>query len=199
MSSFDCGRQLTPGPQPATSFDTEIYKEANSEIGMGSTTKLMARCLPSIAVRNKATVLVVDDDPLIILAVCGMLKKLNCEVYTAANGLAAVHEIIERNSVEKVASTPVQLVLMDANMPVMNGYDAATKIDKLAQEGKITPAHVACLSAQDSQEHIQLCHKAGMDYIGTVIEIIHGIVEKPCSLHALSETLKFYRLIGPAT
>ncbi len=152
------------------------------------------RILPSniIAVRgaNRPGVLVVDDDPLILLAVGSMLRKLQCEVYTASNGQVAIEAIIQRNaryrSVDDVnAGSSVQLILMDANMPVMNGYEAALQIGQLMHDGKIQPVRLVCLSAQDSLGHRDLCLKSGMEYV----------VEKPCSLHDLSEVLKYYNIL----
>ncbi len=115
-------------------------------------------------VKRPPRVLVVDDDPMVLLAVGSMLKRLRCEVSTAANGEQAVEQVADRNNTEK--ENPIELVIMDANMPVMNGYDAAREITKMIREGKIQPAKIICLSAQDSCEHMKLCKDCGMEYVG---------------------------------
>ena len=60
-----------------------------------------------------ATVLVVDDEPLIAMALEAMLKDAGHAVVTAANG---------RQGLERLAEAPrPDLVLLDMMMPVMNG------------------------------------------------------------------------------
>ncbi|HWL83680.1 MAG TPA: response regulator [Roseomonas sp.] len=60
-----------------------------------------------------ATILVVDDEPLIAMALEAALEDAGHRVTTAANG---------RQALEKMAGTaPPDLVLLDMMMPVMNG------------------------------------------------------------------------------
>ena len=60
-----------------------------------------------------ATVLVVDDEPLIAMALEAMLEDAGYAVSTAANG---------RQGLERLAEAPrPDLVLLDMMMPVMNG------------------------------------------------------------------------------
>ena len=59
------------------------------------------------------TVLVVDDEPLIAMALEAALEDAGCRVSTAANG---------RQGLERLAEEPrPDLVLLDMMMPVMNG------------------------------------------------------------------------------
>jgi CheY-like chemotaxis protein len=58
------------------------------------------------------TVLVVDDEPLIALALEAALQDAGYRVSTAANG---------RQGLERLAETRPDLVLLDMMMPVMNG------------------------------------------------------------------------------
>ncbi|MDR3549215.1 MAG: response regulator [Candidatus Pacebacteria bacterium] len=113
-------------------------------------------------------VMVVDDDPLVLLAVSSMLRRLGCKTVTAANGQMAVDEIKRLNGAGNAAA--IGLMFMDANMPVMNGYEAATLISQMGKEGKVVAPRIACLSAQDSEEHAELCRASGMDYIGILEE-----------------------------
>ncbi len=114
-------------------------------------------------------VMVVDDDPLVILVVGSMLKRLGCRVDTAVNGQIAVEEIARINRVDAGKEDVVQLVFMDANMPVMNGYEAATRITQMEKQGEIWKTYIICLSAQDSGEHLELCLSSGMDYAGILL------------------------------
>ena len=105
----------------------------------------------------------VDDDPLVLLAVRSMLTRLECEVITAANGAVALEEVQKQNYLD--CSNPLGLILMDVNMPVMNGYESASHIMRLIKNRQILPAHIVCLSAQDTPEHVKLCKEAGMEYL----------------------------------
>ena len=58
------------------------------------------------------TVLVVDDEPLIAMALKAALEDENLRVITAANG---------KQGLERLAETRLDVVLLDMMMPVMNG------------------------------------------------------------------------------
>ena len=118
---------------------------------------------------KKKKVLVVDDDPLVLLAVSGMLKQLNCEVLTADNGAVALNEITKRNSITNMDN--IDIIVMDANMPVMNGYESSSNITQLMRDGLIKHVNIVCLSAQESGEHEELCKISGMDYISMYLFI----------------------------
>ena len=71
--------------------------------------------------------LLVDDHQLMIDGLCGILKeeKLIAKIYTANNGQEAIDRVMQHD---------VDCVLMDINMPGMNGLDA-TKIIKQQRRG----------------------------------------------------------------
>ena len=58
------------------------------------------------------TVLVVDDEPLIAMALQAALEDENYRVITAANG---------RQGLQRLTDTRADIVLLDMMMPVMNG------------------------------------------------------------------------------
>jgi CheY-like chemotaxis protein len=63
--------------------------------------------------------LIVDDDPNILMMFSAFLKSEPFTLELAADG---------REAVEKVSAQVPALVIMDMDMPVMNGYEAATAI-----------------------------------------------------------------------
>jgi CheY-like chemotaxis protein len=69
-------------------------------------------------------ILLVDDHDINILIASTFLKKWEVEVDTAENGLIAL---------EKVRQNTYDAVLMDLQMPVMDGYEAAAAIRQLAK------------------------------------------------------------------
>lgn len=76
-----------------------------------------------------ARILVVDDYPVVRKAICGLLHSHSLDVCgEAENGLAAV---------ERVKELHPNLVLLDINMPKMNGIQAAFEIRQLSPATKI--------------------------------------------------------------
>ncbi|WP_046880026.1 response regulator, partial [Pseudomonas aeruginosa] len=64
-------------------------------------------------------VLLVEDNPVNQLVAKGLLHKLGCQVWIAEHGL---------NALKMLEEHPIDLVLMDCNMPVMDGYEATRQI-----------------------------------------------------------------------
>jgi CheY-like chemotaxis protein len=71
---------------------------------------------------NTVKILVVEDDPVSFLLLKEILKPTNYQVYHSENGKDAV-EFIQKN-------TDVDLILMDVNLPIMNGHEATKEIRK---------------------------------------------------------------------
>ncbi len=69
---------------------------------------------------NTVKILVVEDDPVSFLLLKEILKPTNYQVYHSENGKDAV-EFIQKN-------TDVDLILMDVNLPLMNGHEATKEI-----------------------------------------------------------------------
>jgi two-component system, cell cycle response regulator CpdR len=72
------------------------------------------------------TVLIVDDEPLILEVTAAMLEDLGCDVVTAANGFEALDKLATDQRIE--------ILITDINMPGMSGYDLAEKA-KQARKG----------------------------------------------------------------
>ena len=69
-------------------------------------------------------ILVVDDNEINQVVVCKFLQKLGCQVEVARNGRAAV---------DSIAHATFDAVLMDCEMPEMNGYEATQEIRRQEQ------------------------------------------------------------------
>ena len=84
----------------------------------------------------------------------GMLGKLGCDVVIAAHGGEALSQL-ERSNFD--------LVLMDCNMPVMDGYEATRQI---RQSGRWPQLPIVALTANAMSEERERCRTAGMnDYL----------------------------------
>jgi signal transduction histidine kinase len=106
------------------------------------------------APQRRARVLLVEDNPVNQLVAKGMLGKLGCEVIVAAHGVEAL---------DHLESSDFDLVLMDCNMPVMDGYEASRQIRR---SGRWPQLPIVALTANAMSEERERCRAAGMsDYL----------------------------------
>ncbi len=102
----------------------------------------------------RARILLVEDNPVNQLVAKGMLGKLGCQVQVAAHGQEAL-DCLEQGSFD--------LVLMDCNMPVMDGYEASRRI---RQSSRWPELPIVALTANAMPEERERCRAAGMnDYL----------------------------------
>lgn len=99
-----------------------------------------------------ARVLLVEDNPVNQEVASGMLRELGCHVDVAPNGLEAVR---------RIQSESYDLVFMDCQMPVMDGFEATRRIRTLPEAGRHMP--IVAMTAHAMQSDRQKCLDAGMD------------------------------------
>lgn len=75
----------------------------------------------------KATILIVDDNMFNLVPLELMLDELNIVVDKAMDGQEAV-EMFKSNFDKTCCNTKYRVILMDINMPIMDGYTATTHI-----------------------------------------------------------------------
>lgn len=122
----------------------------------------------STATRIVKKILVVDDNPVNRLMTCKMLKRLGYEADTCANGLEAV---------EQVEETAYPIILMDCQMPVMDGYTATRTIRSMS----IPKQPVIVALTADAFAHTRVaCLDSGMN----------DFLTKPISVDRLREGLE---------
>jgi two-component system sensor histidine kinase/response regulator len=97
-------------------------------------------------------VLVVEDHELNRKVVLQMLEKMGCRADVAANG---------REAVAAVEHIPYDLVFMDCEMPVMDGFEAAAEIRR--REGARRHTVIIAMTANALEGDRQRCLSAGMD------------------------------------
>ncbi|MBF8727951.1 response regulator [Pseudomonas putida] len=106
---------------------------------------------PTATAKGRARILLVEDNPVNQLVAKGMLAKLGCQVELATQGVEALARLEEQ---------AFDLVLMDCNMPVMDGYEATRRI---RQRGRWPGLPVVALTANAMPEERERCRAAGMD------------------------------------
>jgi len=103
---------------------------------------------------HRPRVLLVEDNEVNQLISKAMLEHLDCEVILACNGAEAITAF---------SSRPVDLILMDCNMPVMDGFEATQRIRALEQQENSQPVPIVALTAHAFEHIKQQCFDAGMD------------------------------------
>ncbi len=114
-------------------------------------------------------VLLAEDNAFNQTVATHMLQKMGCRVELAANGLEAV---------EMLADREFDLVLMDCQMPEMDGYEATRLIRGLPGDRCRVP--VIAMTAQAMAGDRELCLDSGMD----------DYLAKPITKHVLGKTLR---------
>lgn len=109
-----------------------------------------------------------------------MLKSICGNIATASNGL----EAIERFKLEQF-----DIIFMDCQMPVMDGYQAARNIRKIEAELRQRPTPIVALTAGGDPGEEKRVTEAGMD----------GLVRKPFSAQDLDEAIRIYCMRGEVT
>lgn len=111
---------------------------------------------------SQKNILVVEDNPVNQQVMKGILSKLGYHSFYADNGAEAV-ELLRHESID--------LVFMDCQMPVMDGYEAT---DKIRHELGLTDLPIVAVTANAMSTDKEKCMRAGMDdYLAKPIQIDH--------------------------
>ncbi len=100
-------------------------------------------------------ILLVEDNPVNREVATSMLKGIQCHVEEAVNG---------REAVDKIRQSHFDLVLMDCEMPIMDGYAATTAIrSQETRQARAERVPIIALTAHAQPEDRRRCLATGMD------------------------------------
>ena len=119
--------------------------------------------------------LLVEDDPVMQQVIAGMLGRLGYRVRIAQDGEAALRAC---------ADDPPDAVLMDVQMPRMDGLAATRELRRLQREQHLPAFPIIVASAFYSPADRSACFEAGAD----------GFVTKPLMLAKLGSEI--FRVVG---
>jgi len=123
--------------------------------------------------------LVEDDDGHAKLVERGLRKAgLINPIVRAADGQEAMDYLHQQNMLgEEAGATPPHLVLLDINMPRLDGIEV---LQRIKDDSRLRPMPVIMLTSTDSQAEVDRCYRIGAS----------GYVAKPVDISALGEKLK---------
>ena len=164
--------------------------EVESKIGVGSTFTVTIPCRIASQEETQAKrevnpsdqkclcgtrILLTEDNDLNAEIATELLQEEGCTVDRAKDGVECV------DMLEKAANGTYQLILMDIQMPVMNGYDAAKKIRRMDDLPKADIPIIA-MTANAFSEDKQAALDAGMN----------DHISKPINMNVLVPTIQKY-------
>ncbi len=164
--------------------------EVESKIGVGSTFTVTIPCRIASEDETQAKretnpsdqkclcgtrILLTEDNDLNAEIATELLQEEGCTVDRAKDGVECV------DMLEKAVNGTYQLILMDIQMPVMNGYDAAKKIRRMEDPQKANIPIIA-MTANAFTEDRQVALDAGMN----------DHIAKPINMNILVPTIQKY-------
>lgn len=148
--------QVESTPGQGTTFTVELSFQINEDAAGGLETSGADSCALGRALPQGARILLVDDNALNREIALEMLSVYGLTVETAENGALAVQKFAEHEA------GYYQAILMDIQMPVLDGYAATQRIRGLARaDSRQIP--IIAMTADAFAEDIQRAKEAGMD------------------------------------
>ncbi|RYX93111.1 MAG: response regulator [Comamonadaceae bacterium] len=181
---------MPPGHEAAQLFAARLLKPARQKQLFDTVQRCLSApngaassesTLAAIVAPKNTTVLVVDDNAVNLKVANAMLTKLGYRSQSALDGYEAVEAVVKA----RAEGLHFGIVLMDLNMPRMNGFQATHEIHELL--GEQSPPIIALTAAASAEDRAR-CMEAGMD----------DYLTKPLNVAALAQALeRWLNLDGP--
>lgn len=166
----DVGVESAPGK--GSRFWFRIHLDlVNDEMDRRNSARVNEEIATSLGQR-KGSILVVEDNPTNQRVIQALLNKLGLSCLVVSNGQEGV-QVVEQDS-------SIDLILMDVQMPVMDGYEATKHIRAWETDTQQKHRSIIALTADAFEEDRQRCLNAGMD----------DFLAKPVSLDKLTLALQ---------
>jgi two-component system sensor histidine kinase/response regulator len=130
---------------------------------------LEAKTKPSVQPDIRGRVLLAEDNLINQRVAARLLEQMGMRVDIAVNG---------KEAVERAGAEPYDVIFMDCQMPVMDGYQATALIR--AKGGRLARTPIVALTAQVMEDDRQRCLDAGMD----------DYIAKPIALQILRQAIE---------
>jgi two-component system, sensor histidine kinase len=146
-------------------------KEAAGAVGAGESSFLVERF-------GSGTVLLAEDNEVNALVATAALQRFGLEVEHVVSGNDVVKRMCSHG-------TRPDIVLLDCQMPEMDGFEACRQVRAFEQEHGLERSTIVALTANVFQQDRELCREAGMD----------AFLGKPFSDEELHHILAMYSIV----
>jgi PAS domain S-box-containing protein len=163
------GGESQPGSGSTFWFEVALEPAATSEAPARGATEPTTAVEPLELDESAPIVLVVDDTPVNQIVAVRALARCGCRAEVASNGYEALEALLAQR---------YDAVLMDCQMPEMDGYEATHELRQREVGGRRTP--VIAMTAAAMKGDFDRCIACGMD----------DYVSKPLRHRVLEETLE---------
>ena len=161
---------LESRPDRGSVFSFELILEKGT--GTENAGSVFGAEAPGLSLSGRQ-LLLVEDNLVNQKVVEKMLKPTGVSITLAGDG---------RQALDHVRRTRFDLILMDYQMPVMDGITATREIRRWERETGRSPVPIIALTANVLRQNEEECIRAGMD----------GFIAKPVTIQALMGTLERY-------
>ena len=130
---------------------------------------------------SRSFVLIVDDVFMNIMVAEHLISSHNYRVKSVLSGQCAIDLIMNNNHLEE----PIKLILMDCQMPEMDGYQTTVLLKKLFRDKGIPEIPIVALTANNTEEDKEYCRKIGMsDYLSKPLKDkdLVKVLDKYCKI-----------------
>ena len=155
-----------------------------SEMGHGATFNLYIprsdgkvgreKAADEIPVSGSETILLVDDEKMIVEVASGMLKKLGYEVITAGSGQQAIDIVSERGK-------RIDLVILDLIMPGMDGGKTFDRIRKMRPHIPIVLSSGYAIDGQAAENHEKRLQRLHSETVWHICAVSEGPRNSGCN------------------
>jgi CheY-like chemotaxis protein len=163
-------------PVRAASLAARLTADGSLEQAVAEATEEAVEAANGAPARSGLSILIAEDNEINALLARALLTRLGHRPTIAPDGAAAVESWLAA----RAAGTPYDLVLMDVQMPVMDGLEAMRRIRSAEIDGGEARVPVLALTANAYAEDRDAALEAGMD----------GLLVKPLDRERLREAIE---------
>ena len=147
LSQMNSKLEVKSQPKKGATFQFQLNLAESQELEKGD------HIQPMTFENLKGTALVVDDNLINLKVSCKILSSFGLEVEQAKDGQIA-YEMTQKRQYD--------FILMDCQMPVLNGFDATRKIRQIESD-HTSKIPIVALTANATEENLRSCIDAGMN------------------------------------